>query len=148
MIILYTKDGCIPTTLPNMLYLPDGSVRTDPSTFTQEEIAEAGWVVAPERPDGDSFDYRTHKVFWNTETSEYEIAPLPEDEIARTIELAWRGIRSERQVMLDNTDFIVVKSLERGEPVPTEWVNYRQALRDITDTDSDPRDIVFPTQPS
>lgn len=144
----YTKDGCLPTRMPFTIELGDGTFRTNPRTFTDEEIASAGWTVAPEVPSADDYNSRTHKCQWNTETSTWDILPIPDDEIARTLELAWNGMRHERNGMLAESDFIVVKSLERGEAVPTDWATYRQALRDITDTDDHPADVVFPTQPS
>lgn len=144
----YTKDGCLPTRMPFTIELEDGTLRTNPSSFTDEEIASAGWVVAPEAPSGEDFNYRTHKFQWNTETSTWDILPIPEDEVARTIEIGIRGIRSERNALLQETDYIVVKAMERGESVPSEWATYRQELRDLTDTDQHPSDIVFPSQPS
>lgn len=47
---LYSHNGAIPAPLPFRITLPDGRTRTDPETFTPEEIAEAGYVAAPEAP--------------------------------------------------------------------------------------------------
>jgi hypothetical protein len=45
---LYTKDGSFPNTLPYRIKLSDGRTRTGQSTFTEEEIADAGYVLVTE----------------------------------------------------------------------------------------------------
>lgn len=40
--------------------------------------------------------------------------------------------REKRNQLLSECDWVVVKSVELGESVPTIWSDYRQALRDIT----------------
>lgn len=47
---LYSLNNQEPTELPFRIKLPDGTTRTDPTTFTQEEIAAAGYVIAPDKP--------------------------------------------------------------------------------------------------
>ena len=41
----------------------------------------------------------------------------------------------------------ITKALEKGESVPEEWVTYRQALRDITESYTSLEDVVWPTKP-
>jgi len=45
--MLYSHNGKYPEKLPNRIRLSDGSTRTDKHTFTSEEIADAGYVLAP-----------------------------------------------------------------------------------------------------
>ena len=40
--------------------------------------------------------------------------------------------RDERNKRLANCDWVVTKALEAGGSVPSAWVTYRTALRDIT----------------
>ena len=47
----------------------------------------------------------------------------------------WDIIRKERNRELSETDWIVTKLYELGDPVPIEWKEYRQRLRDITTQD-------------
>jgi hypothetical protein len=47
------------------------------------------------------------------------------------IQEAWKAFRAERDRRLAETDWIVVRAYERGEPVPEAWAAYRQALRDL-----------------
>ena len=42
--MLYSYRTCWPQVLPFRIRLSDGSTRTDPSTFTAEEIADAGYT--------------------------------------------------------------------------------------------------------
>lgn len=42
-------------------------------------------------------------------------------------------IRPERNRLLSECDWVVAKYTELGEPIPQEWTQYRQALRDFTD---------------
>ena len=48
---------------------------------------------------------------------------------AETKLLMLRNLRNE---LLNESDWIVTKSLEAGVAVPDEWKTYRQELRDIT----------------
>ena len=44
---------------------------------------------------------------------------------------AWAALRAERDRRLAETDWVVARAYERGEPVPEAWAAYRQALRDL-----------------
>lgn len=76
----------------------------------------------------------------------YEIVPLTETEMAARTEAQWAYVRRDRDYRLIQTDWIVTKSLEAGTAVPTEWVVYRQALRDVTNQE-DPFNITWPVKP-
>lgn len=47
---LYSFGGAYPAPLPFRIRLSDGRTRTDPSSFTAGEIADAGYVAAPDAP--------------------------------------------------------------------------------------------------
>ena len=71
------------------------------------------------------------------------------DEAAHTEQLdiaAAANARAERDSKLGLTDWIVVKSVEGGTAVPSDWVTYRQALRDIPEQDGFPNEIDWPTE--
>lgn len=53
---------------------------------------------------------------------------------ADRIAQAWKALRAERDRRLAETDWVVARAYERGEPVPEAWAAYRQALRDLTQT--------------
>ena len=56
-------------------------------------------------------------------------------------------VRSQRDNLLQETDWIVIKSYERGQNIPAEWELYRQALRDITAQAGFPYEVTWPTKP-
>lgn len=47
---LYTKNGSYPKPIPFRIELSDGRTRTDPSSFTAEEIADAGYIEVADTP--------------------------------------------------------------------------------------------------
>lgn len=61
--------------------------------------------------------------------------------------IQWAAVRNKRDELLANSDIYVVRAYEKGEPVPQETVDYRQALRDVT-KQSNPFAIVWPTPPT
>jgi hypothetical protein len=141
---LYTRNGCLPQMLPPFIELSDGTVLVDESAYTDEQIADSGWVEAPLVP---QINMATHKISWNETDVEWNIVPLSEDEISQTLTLAWKGIRHERDTYLNETDYIVLRAYESGSAVSTEWATYRQALRDLPNSYDTPDDVVFPTRP-
>lgn len=62
------------------------------------------------------------------------------------LDRAWVQARGRRDQLLAACDWVVTRAADRGEPVPTDWQVYRQALRDITDQ-PDPMGLVWPERP-
>ena len=67
----------------------------------------------------------------------------------RILDQKWANIRSKRHRLLTASDWVVVKAKEThaNASIPSDWVDYRTELRDIT-KQSDPDDITWPTKPS
>ena len=67
---------------------------------------------------------------------------------ARILAGKWADIRTERNRLLTESDWVVVKAKEEhpNASIPSDWVDYRTELRDIT-KQSDPDDITWPTKP-
>ena len=61
--MLYSYNGAYPTVLPDRIRLSNGQTRTNKSTFTAEEIADAGYVLAPVRDL--PYDVTRKKVAWD-----------------------------------------------------------------------------------
>jgi len=57
----------------------------------------------------------------------------------------WAMIRAERDALLASTDW---RAMPDAPTMSDAWVTYREALRDLPSTESDPDDIVFPTEPT
>ena len=49
-----------------------------------------------------------------------------------------QAVRRVRNAKLKECDWVVLRAVSRNEPVPQEWVDYMQALRDITSSDINP----------
>ena len=80
----------------------------------------------------------------DVEIAEYNARQPSDDKI---LSHKWESIRTQRNVLLNKTDWMVTKALETGVPVTDAWKNYRQALRDVP-TQSDVDNINWPTEPS
>ena len=67
----------------------------------------------------------------------------------RILDQKWADIRLERNKLLTESDWVVVKAKEThaNASIPSDWVDYRTELRDIT-KQSDPDNITWPTKPS
>ena len=67
---------------------------------------------------------------------------------ARILAGKWADIRTERNRLLTESDWVVVKAKEEhpNASIPSDWVDYRTELRDIT-KQSDPDNITWPTKP-
>lgn len=61
--------------------------------------------------------------------------------------IAGINARGQRNMLLQSCDLVVIRSYESGVPVPTEWVAYRQALRDVPAQPGFPENITWPTKP-
>jgi hypothetical protein len=61
----------------------------------------------------------------------------------RTDEEKWASIRDRRNSLLAETDFYALSDVTMS----TEMTTYRQALRDLPSTQSDPDNITWPTKP-
>ena len=76
---------------------------------------------------------------------------VPQDDTrdARILAEKWADIRTRRNRELTESDWVVVKAKEEhpNASIPSDWVDYRTELRDIT-KQSDPDDITWPTKPS
>ena len=72
MIDLYSLNGESPVPMPFRIMMPSGFTRTDPSTFTDSEIAAAGYVPV-EQPE---YDESTQALDWNG--TEFTVVDIPE----------------------------------------------------------------------
>ena len=75
------------------------------------------------------------------EIAEYN-ANLPTD--AEILAQKWEFIRADRNAKLAATDWRASSDLTLSD----EWKTYRQSLRDLPSSQSDPDNITWPTEPS
>lgn len=74
--------------------------------------------------------------------------PLTPDEIKQRHADKATEVRAERDRLLADSDWIAVSSYERGQAVPQAWVDYRQALRDVTAQPGFPWAVEWPDLPA
>ena len=95
---------------------------------------------------GDVIEFYQHD---NPQPTEAEI----QAEIARLqAEQPWKELRQERNRLLAETDWVTIQSIDAsvdgfGLQLPMDWMNYRQALRDLPANTTDPTNPVWPVKP-
>ena len=134
--MLYSYKGAYPTQLPNKIILSSGLSRTDRTTFTPEEIADAGWVAVDYPPE---VSY-PNKLEWDG--TSWVVRPPNDSET----KIKQQEIRDWCQRKLNESDYRVIKALESGIPLDAVYVTYRQELRDLYNNiiNIDPWNINFP----
>jgi hypothetical protein len=121
------------------LKLSNGFTKTDRSTFTAEDIADAGWIEVSDPPEV----VYPNKLEWNGALKEWYTRPPNDSEVA----FKWQEIRNECERLLASTDYKVIKAIESGVPMDPIVVAYRQDLRDLYNDVNviDPWTVVYPT---
>lgn len=76
---------------------------------------------------------------YNTVTKQWEDTPIPYERLLSEA-------KYQQRRRLAETDWMVVREFDTGQPMPSEWKEYRQALRDITDNITFP--VAWPEPPS
>ena len=147
--MLYSHNNEYPAPLPERIRLSSGLTRTDSSTFTAEEIADAGYVSVEDPP---SFEEKTEKLIWNG--SAWEVIALTDEELAVKNAAEWAEIRGVRDNKIKESEWRIFRyqSEERaGITTHTDNIsdldNYIKKLRDIPQTYSSVGDIVWPDEP-
>jgi len=74
---------------------------------------------------------------WNGSSYDTLVVTLTDEE-------KWINIRNKRNLLLTETDFHALSDVT----MTTEMSNYRQQLRDLPSSTSNPDDVVFPTKPT
>jgi len=67
---------------------------------------------------------------------------------ADTIKKTWEEIRDRRDRLLANCDWTQMADSPLSDTMLKAWRTYRQKLRDITSTYSDPNKVVWPLAPT
>ena len=128
--------------LPERIRLSNGLTRTDSSTFTADEITDAGYVTVSTAP---TYNNRTHKLTWDG--SDWQVVELTTSEIKENTDLQWDVIRKQRDVQINAVDWKIMRyhsQVRLGITTTTDTIanldTYIQELRNITNQ-SDPYNI-------
>ena len=109
-----------------------------------QELKPNGKYKATEMEDG------TFVLEWDVDKNGGEAAPTMDEINTKAAqiqsEIPIRHLRKVRNDLLAATDW--TQNLDVPESTRTKWVAYRQALRDLPATESDPSNPTWPTKPS
>lgn len=143
---LYTKNGSYPQPIPFRIRLSNGSTRTDPSTFTEAEITDAGFTAVSDRPIPNSVQI----VQWDALNSNWIVRDKTLAELQSETASLWNEIRKERDKRIAEMtwryerwgrhDRMGLPQIDNIQKLDA----YIQALADIPQTQTDPYDIVWP----
>ena len=140
---LYSYKGETPDVLPNRIRLSSRLTKTDRSTFTEEDLADAGYTGPYEKPD-DIVHGFFEKVEWNSESLSWEKTTIPELELMVKVRL-------ERNNGLELSDWTQLPDSPLTEEKKAEWAEFRQKLRDLPENiPSDPTkysNFIWPQRP-
>lgn len=89
-----------------------------------------------------SRNQETNEIEFSEDTQAIERARL------NAIEFSWTKLRTERNIRLSNSDWVMLPDVSLTTEKKEEWVTYRQALRDLPANTSDPENVTWPTPPS
>jgi hypothetical protein len=133
---LYSFRGQQPQLLPERIRLSDGSTRTDPSSFEDSELADAGFTGPYELP---QYNQDHQRLVWNSENLSYVVEDISDEEL-------WGRIRSQRDHLLAASDWTMAADAPEDLNF-REWEMYRQRLRDLPNIYANPKDVQWPTSP-
>jgi len=108
-----------PSRLPWRIKLSNGTTRTDPATFTADEILDAGYVAVANPP----IVLPPNRLDWNG-TEWIERAPNEKE-----VNLQKKYIQDECKRRLAETDYKTIKAIETETPLDPVYLRYRQDLR-------------------
>lgn len=77
----------------------------------------------------------------------YSVSDLSAEELNAKDAEAAKGVRTTRDKLIAETDWIVIKNLELNQNVPGVWEVYRQNLRDVPAQAGFPHNVTWPTKP-
>jgi len=83
---------------------------------------------------------RTIGMFWDGSRM---VSSLP----SVVTERKKKAIREQRDRLLDESDWVVIRARELGQDVPRDWFDYRGDLRQIPDQPGFPDNVIWPTKP-
>jgi len=117
----------------------------------QEQLISLGWLpyrfVATVVPENSVIIDPTI-VIGSDEVIEYQnYRAKTQQEIDNDNQGLWMSIRSRRNELLKDCDWTQIADSPLNQTLKQEWATYRQELRDLPNTYSNPKDVVWPTEP-
>lgn len=147
---LYSYRGETPKPLPNRIRLSNGLSKTDVTTFTLEELSNDGYEGPYNLP---PYDPDRYIPKWNSETKSWDMTNHPVwvgENYVPSIEEETVYLREKRNHFLSMCDWTRLDDNQLSLDKKEEWAVYRQALRDIFQSDDfngRESSITWPTKP-
>lgn len=130
----YCKEISLPVDITQDELLPDGFVYINPS-------------LAPEYNSNTQKLIQDLPVFNNGKwVAGYKIADLSNSEKDAFYQNAAVSVRAQRDLLISQTDWTQGKDID--DSISLLWVDYRQALRDVTAQEGFPFNVTWPELPS
>lgn len=143
---MYSYNNQHPVDTLHRIRLSNGMTRT--VEFTEEELADAGWKIVPDKPECENHE----KVEWNDTLGEWVKRNKYPYEIEADRIALWQPIRDKRNQLLRDSDITQLKDSHYNDMyagiLTNLWAIYRQKLRDITRNFASPSDVVWPNPPT
>lgn len=117
---LYSKDKQYPKPLPYRIILSDGRTRTDPSSFTTQEIEDAGYTVAPDKPVVNAWE----NLNWTG--ASWAVSDKPADQLKVEKEQQINALREQR-VYTQKTI-----TLSTGKTIPIDVRQNKPDIQNLT----------------
>jgi hypothetical protein len=142
--MFYSHKKQYPDVLPDRIRLSNGMTRTDKSTFTEEELADAGYVLTTSPL---PYDTKTQSLLWDGDN--WVINELTNEEKEQIKLDKWNEVRRNREEMFKQVEWRFARHFSevRQTLIPTDNIaqldTHIQALRDIT-KQKDPFNIIWP----
>jgi hypothetical protein len=70
------------------------------------------------------------------------------DKLAARTAQAWTALRTERNRLLQQSDWTALSDAHLSQDKKDAWFTYRQALRDLPENATDPTQVTWPVSPS
>lgn len=128
-----------PYTLEDMI--ADNSEIVGEPTAEQLEACGAKWAKANATPPHSS---RTHTFETVCELDADGDPVISRVATERPLEIASFNMRDARDSALTRCDWVITRAFEEGNPVPANYLAYRQALRDLPSQEGFPYEYVWP----
>lgn len=145
--MLYSYKNQWPQVLPFRIRLSDGRTRTDPSTFTPDELDDAGYVPVSDPPQLQD----NEKLLWNDITGAWIVTEYTPEELEMLKQTKWKDVRQQRNILIQSVAWRVERYNRylRLGLTPIDDIltleNYIQELADIPQTQQDPFNIIWPS---
>jgi hypothetical protein len=141
---LYSFNGQEPKEIPDRIRFPGGSTKTDRTTFSEQDLINAGYIGPFDRPE---YDPQKQELVWDSETLSYKINDFPVPPEPTQEDYLFQ-LRVQRNGILSATDWAVMPDSPLSEEKKQEWVEYRQLLRDLPENTIDFSDVTWPEEPT